>query len=418
MPGQRIFEESGNPKHVTAMIPLPPHITSLPPYTPIEPFEVLSARVGRRPEDIIKLDANENPYGMSPRARQALANLAYGHIYPDPESRALRAALSRFTGVPAENLLAGAGADELIDLIMRVTLSPGDVVLNCPPTFGMYAFDADLNNARVVNVPRKTDFSVDVEGILSAFEQYQPKILFLASPNNPDGSLLPEPVLRKLLDLPWLVVLDEAYIEFAASDNSIFDNSIFDNSIAEPSPIEYRASNNQFRLSKSQITSVPLTNNLIVLRTFSKLAGLAGLRVGYGAFPSWLMPTLWKAKQPYNVNVAASAAAIASLEDTDYLEWTVKTLVAERERLFEGLSRIPWLSPYPSSANFILCRVSPEVNAAQLKADLAQKHGIFIRYFDKPGLKDCIRISVGKPEQTDALISALSSYPVARLKTE
>jgi histidinol-phosphate aminotransferase len=360
------------------MYQIPSHITSLPPYTPIEPFEVLSERVGRRPDQIIKLDANENPYGMSPRAREALANLAYGHIYPDPESRALRAALSRFTGVPAENLLAGAGADELIDLIMRVVLSPGDSVLNCPPTFGMYAFDADLNNARVINVPRRPDFSLDVDGILQAAEKFSPKLIFLASPNNPDGSLLPPPVLQKLLALPCLIVLDEAYIEFAGVP--------------------------------SQITNVPLTNNLIVLRTFSKLAGLAGLRVGYGAFPSWLMPTLWKAKQPYNVNVAASAAAIASLEDPDYLDWTVKTLIAERERLFEGLSRLPWLSPYPSAANFILCRVSPEVNAAQLKADLAQKHGIFIRYFNKPGLTDCIRISVGKPEQTDALLKALGNW--------
>ncbi len=354
---------------------LPTHIQNLPPYTPIEPFEVLSERVGRRPEEIIKLDANENPYGMSPRARESLANLAYGHIYPDPESRALRAALSRFTGVPAENLLAGAGADELIDLIMRVVLSPGDSVLNCPPTFGMYAFDADLNNANVINVPRRPDFSLDVDGILQAAEKFSPKLIFLASPNNPDGSLLPPPVLQKLLALPALIVLDEAYIEFSGAD--------------------------------SMCTCVPDYDNLITLRTFSKLAGLAGLRVGYGAFPSWLMPTLWKAKQPYNVNVAASTAAIASLEDPDYLAWTVKTLIAERERLFEGLSRLPWLSPYPSAANFILCRVSPEVNAAQLKADLAQKHGIFIRYFNKPGLTDCIRISVGKPEQTDKLLGAL-----------
>ncbi|GAB4495077.1 MAG: histidinol-phosphate transaminase [Anaerolineales bacterium] len=354
---------------------LPTHIQNLPPYTPIEPFEVLSERVGRRPDQIIKLDANENPYGMSPRAREALANLAYGHIYPDPESRALRAALSRFTGVPAENLLAGAGADELIDLIMRVVLSPGDSVLNCPPTFGMYAFDADLNNANVINVPRRPDFSLDVDEILQAAEKFSPKLIFLASPNNPDGSLLPPPVLQKLLALPALIVLDEAYIEFAGVP--------------------------------SLCTSVPDYDNLIILRTFSKLAGLAGLRVGYGAFPSWLMPTLWKAKQPYNVNVAASAAAIASLEDPDYLAWTVKTLIAERERLFEGLSRLSWLLPYPSAANFILCRVSPEVNAAQLKADLAQKHGIFIRYFNKPGLTDCIRISVGKPEQTDKLLGAL-----------
>ncbi|MFL7867372.1 MAG: histidinol-phosphate transaminase [Anaerolineales bacterium] len=359
---------------------LPNHIANLPPYIPIEPFEVLSKRVGRSPDQIIKLDANENPYGMSPRAQAALVNLPYGHIYPDPESRALRTALSTFTGAPAENLLAGAGADELIDLIMRVTLNPGDAILNCPPTFGMYAFDADLNNAKIVNVPRKTDFSVDVDGVLEAAKAFSPKLIFLTSPNNPDGSLLPEPTLQKLLALPALIILDEAYVEFAAPES--------------------------LGRTISQIVDVPNRENLIVLRTFSKLAGLAGLRVGYGAFPSWLMPTLWKAKQPYNVNVAASTAALAALEDTAYLTDTVSKLVTERQRLFEGLSRIDWLSPYPSNANFILCRVTGH-DAAQLKADLAAKHGIFIRYFNKPGLDDHIRISVGKPEQTDALLKAL-----------
>lgn len=354
---------------------LPTHIANLPPYTPIEPFEVLSERVGRKPEDIIKLDANENPYGMSPRAREALVALAYGHIYPDPESRSLRAALSRFTGAPAENILAGAGADELIDLIMRVILNPGDTIINCPPTFGMYAFDADLNNANVVNVPRNPDFSLDVDGIFSAAEKHSPKIIFLTSPNNPDGSLIPQPVLQKLLALPCLIVLDEAYVEFSGVP--------------------------------SAITDVPNRENLIVLRTFSKLAGLAGLRVGYGGFPNWLMSTLWKAKQPYNVNVAASVAAEAALSDRDYLDWTVRTLVAERNRLAEELSSLGWLKVYPSNSNFLLCRVSEKVNAAQLKTDLAQNYGIFIRYFNKPGLTDCIRISVGKPEQTEKLLSAL-----------
>jgi len=362
---------------------LPSHIANLPPYIPIEPFEVLSDRVGRSPEQIIKLDANENPYGMSPRARAALANLPYGHIYPDPESRALRTALSAFTGTPAENLLAGAGADELIDLIMRVTLNPGDAILNCPPTFGMYAFDADLNNAKIVNVPRKADFSVDLDGILEAAEKFSPKLIFLTSPNNPDGSLLPEPALQKLLTLSALIVLDEAYIEFAAPES--------------------------LGRTISQITEVPNRKNLIVLRTFSKLAGLAGLRVGYGAFPSWLMPTLWKAKQPYNVNVAASTAALAALEDTAYLTETVSKLVVERQRLFDELSRIDWLSPYPSNANFILCRVTGR-DAAQLKADLVTQHGIFIRHFNKPGLDDHIRISIGKPEQTNYLLSALLAF--------
>lgn len=363
---------------------VPPHIAALPPYTHVELFEALSARLGRSPTTIVKLDTNENPYGVSPRARTALASLDYPHIYPDPESRTLRAALSSFTGISDANLLAGAGADELIDLIMRVMLCPGDVVLNCPPTFGMYSFDADLNNARVITVPREPDFSLDVDGILAAFEKFSPKLIFLTSPNNPDGSLIPHSVLDKLLAHPALIVLDEAYIEFA-----------------EP---------NSLGKKLSRITDVPDRENLVVLRTFSKLAGLAGLRVGYGAFPTWLMPTLWKAKQPYNVNVAASAAACAALDDTAHLSRTVAALVAERLRLMDALQTISFLHPYPTKSNFILCRVIG-YNAAFLKTDLAQEHGILIRHFDEPRLNDHIRISVGKPEQTDALVKALSSYP-------
>jgi histidinol-phosphate aminotransferase len=362
---------------------LPDHIANLPAYTPIEPFEVLSHRIGRAPKDIIKLDANENPYGMSPRARQALAEMDFPHIYPDPESRALRAALAGFTGAPAENLLPGSGADELIDLIMRVLLSPGESIINCPPTFGMYAFDAGLNAARVIDLPRQPDFSLDVDGICAAALQHSPRLIFLTSPNNPDGSLIPQAVLQRLLDLPAVIVLDEAYIEFA-----------------DPSGLG---------VNLSHIRQVPGRDNLIVLRTFSKLAGLAGLRVGYGAFPTWLMPTLWKAKQPYNVNVAGSVAAIAALEDTPYLTEIVSTLVAERERLMTGLQQIPYLRPYPTHSNFILCRVLGR-DAAQLKADLAEKYGIFIRYFNKPGLTDCIRITVGRPEQVDALLQALSHF--------
>ncbi len=360
---------------------LPKHIQELPPYTPIEPFEVLSERVGRKPEDIIKLDANENPYGVSPRVRHALAEMEFPHIYPDPESRALRAALAEFTGVPAENLLAGSGADELIDLITRLLLEPGDKVLNCPPTFGMYPFDTELNAGRIVDVPRHPDFSLDLDGIRAAAEQHQPKLIFLTSPNNPDGSLIPADQLEEILSLPILVVLDEAYIEFADEKDTLGK-------------------------SLSNISRVPGLENLIVLRTFSKWAGLAGLRVGYGAFPSWLMSTLWKAKQPYNLNVAASEAGIASLEDAEYLAKIVARLRAERGRLMDELKKIPYLAPYPTHSNFILCRVSGR-DAAQLKADLAQKYGIFIRYFNKPGLRDHIRISVGRPEQTDALLKAL-----------
>ena len=355
------------------------HLESLPPYTPIEPFEVLSAHIGREPSQIVKLDANENPYGPLPVVREALGEMEFPHIYPDPESRALRKSLAMFTGIGAEYLLAGSGADELIDLLMRVFLDPNDCILSCPPTFGMYSFDAELNAARCIEVPRNADFSLDIKSIRGAVDEYHPKLLFITSPNNPDGSLISSDVMDELLSLPTLVVLDEAYIEFAGEN---------------------------LGASLSRIREVPTRENLVVLRTFSKWAGLAGLRIGYGAFPKWLMPTLWKSKQPYNVNVAASVAAQASLEHVDELKKFVELLKTERERLFEELHDIPYLKPYSTRSNFILCRVINK-DALQLKTDLAEKHGIFIRYFNKPGLRDHIRISVGRPQDTDMLIEAL-----------
>jgi len=357
------------------------HLESLPPYTPIEPFEILSARIGRSADKIIKLDANENPYGPLPVVREALGKLDFPHIYPDPESRVLRKSLSAFIGIGEEYLLAGQGADELIDLLMRVFLEPSDCILSCPPTFGMYAFDAELNAARCIEVPRKADFSLDIDAIRKAVEIYQPKLFFITSPNNPDGSVIDSKTMDELLSLPTLVVLDEAYIEFAGDD---------------------------LGASLSRIRQVPVRENLIVLRTFSKWAGLAGLRIGYGAFPLWLMPTLWKSKQPYNVNVAASVAAQVSLEHVDELKKFVELLKTERERLFEELHDIPYLKPYPTRSNFILCQVIGK-DALQLKTELAEKYGIFVRYFNKPGLRDHIRISVGRPQDTDTLIGAFRS---------
>ncbi|HVN53254.1 MAG TPA: histidinol-phosphate transaminase [Anaerolineaceae bacterium] len=365
---------------------IPERFHAFPPYTPIEPFEVLSFRLGRAPNEIVKLDANENPYGPSPLALQALARLSFAHIYPDPESRALRAALAGFTGIPMENLLAGSGADELIDLILRALLEPGDRVVICPPTFGMYAFDARLNAGQVIEVNRRADFSLDVDAICAAVRREQPRVLFLAVPNNPDGSLpLPEEI-EALLGLPdVLVVLDEAYIEFSAAGGRLGE-----------------------RLTR--IGQVSQRDNLIVLRTFSKWAGLAGLRVGYGAFPAWLTPVLWKIKQPYNVSVAASAAAIASLDDLDVLAGRVELLKQERSRLFQKLSAIPYLQPVPSQANFILNRVAG-VAAPDLKNDLAGQ-GILVRYYHTPLLADAVRVSVGRPLDTDALIAALEAVEV------
>ena len=353
-----------------------PHLRALAPYTPIEPFEVLSARLGRDPADIVKLDANENPYGPPPEVAAALGALAWPHIYPDPETRALRAVLARQLGVPAPQLLVGCGADELIDLLMRAVLDPGDRIVDCPPTFTMYAFDAAVNGAAVVTVPRKPGFALDVAGIEDAVRNKGAKVVFVTSPNNPDGSLVPAAELDALLALPALVVLDEAYIEFA-------------DGVA------------------SRAGDVLKHDNLVVLRTFSKSAGLAGLRVGYGVFPAGLAEFMWRAKQPYNVSVAAETAALAALSNPTYLKDVRDALVAERGRLAAGLASIPWLEPYPSSANFILARVGGGRDAGAVREALASRWGIMVRHYAKAELAGYVRVSVGKPEHTDKLVAAL-----------
>lgn len=352
-----------------------PEIAELEPYTPILPLDVLAERLGLPIERLVKLDANENPYGPSPRALAALANEAHYHIYPDPGQTKLRAGLSVYCGQPAERILCGAGADELIDLILRLCIAPGDTVIDCPPTFGMYSFDAEVCGGQVARVPRRPDFSLDVEEIERVAAASGAKILFLTSPNNPTGNLTPPDQVERLLRLPLLVVVDEAYIEFV------------DDPVASFSPWVGRY------------------ENLAVLRTFSKWAGLAGLRVGYGLLPEWLAEQLWKIKQPYNISQAAQVAALASLDDIDHLRATIASLVAERGRLFELLGALPALEPLPSAGNFILCRVR-QGSARELKLAL-ERQGVLVRHYSTPLLRDYIRVSVGTPAQTDALIAAL-----------
>jgi histidinol-phosphate aminotransferase len=358
-----------------------PDIAELESYTPIVPLDVLAARLGLPVERIIKLDANENPYGPAPRALAALAAEPHYAIYPDPEHSRLRQALSAYTGQSITRIVCGSGADEVIDLLLRLFLQPGDAVIDCPPTFGMYAFDTAVCAGRVVEVPRRADFALDVPAIEQAAAATGAKLLFLTSPNNPSGNLTPPDEIEQLLRLPLLVVVDEAYIEFAES----------------PGP----TGNGQSGVS----SWVGRYDNLVVLRTFSKWAGLAGLRVGYGLMPEELAAHLWKIKQPYNVNLAAQVAALASLEDLDYLRANVARIVAGREQLLAELQTLPFLQVYPSHANFILCRVR-EGNAGDLKQAL-EREGILVRYYRKPGLRDCIRISVGTPEQNEILLNAL-----------
>ena len=333
--------------------------------------ETLEGKVEVPVESIIKLDANENPYGCSPRVSQALATYPDLNIYPDAGQTELRKLLQEYTGVGAEHIVAGSGSDDLIELVLRLFITPGDEVINCIPTFDMFRFCTEIYGGTLVDVVRDENFAVRVEAVKEAISD-RTKIIPLVNPNSPTGTITSQKDILEILDTGLPVLVDEAYYEFSGE------------------------------------TVVPLVSrypNLMVLRTFSKWAGLAGLRVGYGIFPPKIAEYLLSIKQPYNVNMAAQVAVRESLNDLDYLLGRVKAIVAERERLFGELQKLKWLKPFPSRANFILCLVL-NGKARELQQEL-QNRGILIRYFDHPLLRNYIRISVGKPEHTDALVECL-----------
>lgn len=337
-------------------------------------YDEMSTRLNQARAEIIKLDTNENLYGASPEAIEALQNIAPDmHIYPSVTSDDLRTRLADYVGLPLEHIMVGCGADEIIDLILRLFLEPGDTILNCPPTFTMYQLVASwIGNCQTVQVPRQADFALDIPAITAAVHETNAKMLFLCNPNNPDGSMFSADELKQLLALPLVVVVDEAYIEFS--------NEV------------------------GYADWVPNYPNLIILHTMSKWAGMAGMRVGYGLFPLDIIQHLWKIKHPFNVTVASERVACATLDDLAYMQNNIQKIVAERGRLFTKLQGIDYLAPFPSQGNYILCRVTGRTTA-QLKADLDAR-GILIRNYRR-GLTDCIRISVGKPEHTDALLAAL-----------
>lgn len=355
---------------------LRPALRGMDGYEPIEPPEEAAARYGVAPGDVVKVDGNENPYGPSPRALQALAGGYEAHRYPDPDQRRLRAALAGRHDIPDASIVAGAGADELIDLVFRVFVDPGDRVVIASPTFGMYGFGARLYGATLVDAPRdEADWSIDADALVEAAEGA--KVVFVPSPNNPTGGLLPPDVCERLLASGALLVVDEAYVEFAHGESL-----------------------------------VPLAASgdapLVVLRTFSKWAGLAGLRVGYGVMPQPIADTFMQWKQPYGVNLAAEAAAIASIEDAALLDERACEIAGERGRLEAGLRDGEWLDPTPSEANFLLCRMSDRLGGggAALREALARR-GVFVRFFSDPRLRRHVRISVGRPTDTDRVLAAL-----------
>jgi histidinol-phosphate aminotransferase len=181
------------------------HILDLPPYQPVYPLDVLSEELRIPVRNLTKLDANENPYGPLPEVKEALSQIDTLHIYPDPESRGIRRLLANYHKLREDSIVIAAGADEMIDLIMRIVLDPGDKIVNCPPTFGMYAFDGLLNQAEILIVPRNPDFSLDIDLLTEVVKAHQPKLLFLANPNNPDGGMISAGDFEKITDFRfWL----------------------------------------------------------------------------------------------------------------------------------------------------------------------------------------------------------------------
>jgi histidinol-phosphate aminotransferase len=353
---------------------LRPAVAHLEAYTPILPIDVLARRLKMDVSKIVKLDANENPYGCSMRVQEVLASFDRYHLYPDPNQSTLREALAHYTGAAPERILPGAGADELIDLLIAAFVDPGDEVIICPPTFGMYKIRTEIFGGRVVEVARRDGFAIDPDAVIDAITP-RTKLLFLASPNNPTGNPVNHQHIVRFLRAGIIVVVDEAYYEFYGQ------------------------------------TVVPLVSefdNLVVLRTFSKWAGLAGLRLGYGICPAGIIKHLWKIKQPYNINIAAQVAALATLEDRDAVTTTIKRIRSERGRLYRQLRKLLLLQPFDSEANFLLCQVRLG-DAARLKEALAAQ-GIFVRHYSSPDLRGYVRISVGRPEDTDTLMAALVTY--------
>ena len=348
------------------------HLVEVTTYHGVDPTEELARSAGIKPEDVVRLNANENPYGAPQEVIDALAGLPL-HEYPDPNQRRLRERLAAYTSQPFERVMAGAGGDEIIDLLLRLFVEPGQKLVDCEPTFGMYSFCARVADAKVVSVPRNDDWDVDVKSIIQQIDA-DTKIVFLASPNNPTGNLVSEAEARSLLDTGLIVAIDETYYEFCGE--TLCD--LLD---------EY--------------------DNLVLLRSFSKWAGIAGLRVGYCVGSEVLIQHLMDIKQPYNINVAAEAAAIAALDNSDALIGRAAILIDQRRRLEKAIDGLEGVSYYPSYGNFLLCRFDRAT--AQEAYEGLGRQGIFVRRFSYPRLDHSLRISAGTPEQTDRVIDALQS---------
>lgn len=344
-------------------------ILEIKEYVPGKSIDDIARAYGLDPKSIIKLGSNENPLGPSPMAVEALVEHASQvSIYPSADANELVDAISEYTGFPASNIAAsGPGMDGLIDGLMRLIIARGDEVIIPTPTFAYYEISARANGAVPVFVKRDEDYAVDVEAILEAVSPHT-KVIFLCSPNNPSGNMVPENDVRKIAEsTDGLVFVDEAYVEFA------------DNSLAH---------------------LVNEYDNIIIGRTFSKAFGLAGLRIGYGIMPEWLKSEYMRVATPFNVSGAAIAAGVAALSDVDHLEKSIE--LAQKGEMYLK-KHIPF-NVYDSQANFVMVDVTP--HKAKDVCERLLKKGIIVR--DCSSFRDAgeslVRVTIGTQEQNEKVV--------------
>lgn len=352
-----------------------PHIQSLIPYPPGKPLEELEREYGI--SDSIKLASNENALGPSPAAISAIVTaLPNLHRYPDGSSYYLTERLSEKLGVAPEQILFGNGSNEIIELLCATFLHPGDEAITSNPTFLMYQKLVQVHGGDNVIVPLQ-EMRHDLDAILAAVT-YRTRLIFLDNPNNPCGTMIKQAEFDRFLEqLPEqvLVVLDEAYIDFVDPRERI-----------------------------DCIAYIKGNRPVVVLRTFSKAYGLAGLRIGYGLMPAEIVSYLDRVRQPFNVNSLAQVGAWAALADEEYYQRTIDFTVAGREWLMEEVAKLG-CTPLPSYTNFFLIDVGCE---AKTLYDRMLRKGVIVRPMQAYGFPNHIRITVGTPVENSRFINALA----------
>lgn len=342
----------------------------------LEPYS--TARHEFDGEASVMLDANENSIGspveLDVDERHELLNR-----YPDPVQHRLKQRISQIKGIPVDNIFTGNGSDEAIDVLFRIFCEPGvDNVITLPPTYGMYAVAAAINNIKVKQVPLNSDFQMDIQAIADAVDDYT-KMIFICSPNNPSGnSIIRQDIEIILNNFDGIVVVDEAYINYARQKTLCL-----------------------------QLADYP---NLVVLQTLSKAWGLAALRLGIAFGSKEIVKIMNNVKYPYNINIATQELALRALQEVEKInEWTRET-IEERSKLERKLQTLPFVEKvYPSDSNFLLVKMQDANNIFKY----LQEKGIIVRNRSSvPGCEDCLRITVGTGQENEALINALAHWKI------